>query len=121
MHNRILITLMLLLPATLFAQATVVEDRANVGQLKRMVYEQWDDWQPSPETNWLGFPVNLAGFIYWRILHTLTIPEKILGPGAPMAPLCNSMVPLRCKNNMTSISKIAWKRCYIHKCQHMCR
>jgi hypothetical protein len=80
MHNRILITLMLLLPATLFAQATVVEDRANVGQLKRMVYEQWDDWQPSPETNWLGFPVNLAGFIYWRILHNAYYTGEDLRP-----------------------------------------
>lgn len=69
MHKRTWLFLMLLFPIALFGQATVVEDRPNRGQLKRMVYEQWDDWQPSPETGWLGFPVNLEGFIYWRILH----------------------------------------------------
>jgi len=80
MINRILITLIMFLPTTIFAQATVVQDRANVGQLKRMVYEQWDDWQPSPETNWLGFPVNLEGFIYWRILHNAYYTGEDLRP-----------------------------------------
>lgn len=51
------------------AQMMVVEDRANTGQLKRMVHQQWDDWQPDPGTNFLGFPKDLEGFIYWRILH----------------------------------------------------
>ncbi len=48
---------------------TPVVDRANNGQLKRMVYEQWDDWQPTPDVNWLGIPKDPAGYIYWRILH----------------------------------------------------
>jgi hypothetical protein len=69
MIKRILFVITMFLPVLLFAQVTVVEDRANTGQLKRMVYQEWDDWQPSPGTNWLGFPVDLEGFIYWRILH----------------------------------------------------
>jgi hypothetical protein len=52
-----------------FAQVNIVTDRANTGQLKRMVFEDWDDWQPDPGTNWLGLPKDWEGFIYWRILH----------------------------------------------------
>lgn len=48
---------------------TVVQDKANNGQFKRMVGTQWDDWQPTPETNWLGLPKNPVGWFYWRILH----------------------------------------------------
>lgn len=48
---------------------TPVQDKANNGQLKRMVYIQWDDWQPTPAVNWLGIPKNFAGYVYWRILH----------------------------------------------------
>lgn len=48
---------------------TPVVDNANNGQLKRMVSIQWNDWQPTPDVNWLGIPKNLAGYIYWRILH----------------------------------------------------
>jgi hypothetical protein len=56
--------------ALLFAQAvTTVQDKANNGQLKRMVNIQWDDWQPTPDVNWLGIPKNFAGYVYWRILH----------------------------------------------------
>ena len=28
-----------------------VQDKANNGQLKRMVFNQWNDWQPTPNTN----------------------------------------------------------------------
>ena len=80
MIKRILFVITMFLPVLLFAQVTVVEDRANTGQLKRMVYQDWDDWQPSPETNWLGFPVNLAGFIYWRILHNAYYTGEDLRP-----------------------------------------
>ena len=52
-----------------FAQITIVQDKANNGQLKRMVFNQWDDWQPDPSTNWLGIPKNPIGWAYWRVLH----------------------------------------------------
>ena len=52
-----------------FAQITIVQDKANNGQLKRMVFNQWDDWQPTPSTNWLGLPKNPIGWTYWRVLH----------------------------------------------------
>src|SRR3978361_1220665 len=34
-----------------------------------MVYEQWDDWQPDPNTNWLGLPKNLEGWIWWNLVY----------------------------------------------------
>jgi hypothetical protein len=52
-----------------FAQISIVQDKANNGQLKRMVFNQWDDWQPTPSTNWLGLPKNPIGWTYWRVLH----------------------------------------------------
>ena len=48
---------------------TIVQDKANNGQLKRMVYRQWNDWQPTPATGWTGLPKNPAGWAYWRVLH----------------------------------------------------
>ena len=46
-----------------------VQDKANNGQLKRMVFNEWNDWQPDPSTNWLGLPKDPAGWAYWRVLH----------------------------------------------------
>jgi hypothetical protein len=65
----ILILLLMGLSWSSHAQVNIVTDRANTGQLKRMVYEQWDDWQPDPGTTWLGLPRDPEGFLYWRILH----------------------------------------------------
>lgn len=48
---------------------TPVKDNANNGQAKRMVSQQWDDWQPTPETGFLGIPKNFEGWFYWRVLH----------------------------------------------------
>ena len=65
-----IIITVLLLPYFLLAQTvTTVQDKANNGQLKRMVFNQWNDWQPTPNTNWLGLPKNLVGWAYWRVLH----------------------------------------------------
>ena len=86
MFKHILLVTILFLPVGLSAQVTVVEDRANKGQLKRMVYEEWDDWQPSPETNWIGLPVNLQGFIYWRLLHNPYYTGQDLRPWHPTGP-----------------------------------
>ena len=47
---------------------TPVQDKANNGQLKRMVFNQWNDWQPTPNTNWLGIPKDPIGWAYWRVL-----------------------------------------------------
>ena len=55
--------------ATTYTFGQTVTDHANNGQMKRMVFEQWDDWKPTPETGFLGFPKNLKGFLYWRVLH----------------------------------------------------
>jgi hypothetical protein len=60
----------LLLPHCLLGQTvTTVQDKANNGQLQRMVYSQWNDWQPTPNTDWLGLPKDPAGWAYWRVLH----------------------------------------------------
>jgi hypothetical protein len=66
----LIIITVLLLPYFLLAQTvTPVQDKANNGQLKRMVYSQWNDWQPTPNTNWLGIPKDPIGWAYWRVLH----------------------------------------------------
>jgi hypothetical protein len=66
----LIIITVLLLPYFLLAQTvTPVQDKANNGQLKRMVFNQWDDWQPTPNTNWLGIPKDPIGWAYWRVLH----------------------------------------------------
>ena len=65
-----IIIIALLLPNFLLGQTvTPVQDKANNGQLKRMVYSQWNDWQPTPNTNWLGLPKEPVGWAYWRVLH----------------------------------------------------
>lgn len=65
-----IITAVLLLPYLLIGQTvTPVQDKANNGQLKRMVFNQWNDWQPTPNTNWLGIPKDPIGWAYWRVLH----------------------------------------------------
>jgi hypothetical protein len=68
------------------AQVNIVTDRANNGQLKRMVYEDWDDWQPDPGTNWLGLPKDWEGFLYWRILHGAYYRGEDRRPFAPQGP-----------------------------------
>ena len=69
-----------------FAQVNIVTDRANTGQLKRMVFEDWDDWQPDPGSNWLGLPKDWEGFIYWRILHGAYYRGNDLRPFAANGP-----------------------------------
>ena len=72
MKLRLYIPVIIFLCATnmLFGQTvTPVQDKANNGQLKRMVFKQWDDWQPTPATNWLGIPKDPVGWAYWRVLH----------------------------------------------------
>ena len=69
---RLHITVIIVLFSTNFLLGqtiTPVQDKANNGQLKRMVFNQWDDWQPTPETNWLGIPKDPIGWAYWRVLH----------------------------------------------------
>ena len=76
----------LLFSSLAFAQVNIVTDRANTGQLKRMVFEDWDDWQPDPGTNWLGLPKDWEGFIYWRILHGAYYRGDDLRPFAANGP-----------------------------------
>ena len=65
-----IIIMLLVLPVFLRGQAIgIVQDKANNGQLERMVYSRWNDWQPTPNLNWLGLPKNPIGWFYWRILH----------------------------------------------------
>ncbi len=78
--------LFLLFSSIAFAQVNIVTDRANTGQLKRMVFEDWDDWQPDPGTNWLGLPKDWEGFIYWRILHGAYYRGNDLRPFAANGP-----------------------------------
>lgn len=54
----------------LYAQFTydIVQDKPNNGQLKRMVFIKWDDWEPSTKTI-LGIPLNAKGFAFWRVLN----------------------------------------------------
>lgn len=46
----------------------IVQDKPNNGQLKRMVFIKWDDWEPSTKTI-LGIPLNAKGFAFWRVLN----------------------------------------------------
>ena len=65
-----IIIIAVLLPNFLLGQTVIpVQDKANNGQLKRMVYSQWNDWQPTPNTNWLGLPKDPIGWAYWRVFH----------------------------------------------------
>lgn len=70
--KKILILFISLLTVHLSHSQTAVTDKANDGQLKRMIAIQWDDWQPDPGTHSFWFveiPNNLEGYIYWRWLH----------------------------------------------------
>lgn len=49
---------------------TVATDHANAGQLKRMAFERWDDWSPDPSTNWIGWPNNLLGYMFWQWIYS---------------------------------------------------
>ena len=70
MNILLIIVIALWWPGLPMAQTvTPVQDKANNGQLKRMVFNQWDDWQPDPSTNWLGLPKDPIGWAYWRVLH----------------------------------------------------
>jgi hypothetical protein len=86
--------MILLLPLCSHAQVLVVEDRANTGQLKRMVHEQWDDWQPDPGTNWLGLPRDLEGFLYWRVLHNRYYSGDDLRPFSTDGPFARQYASL---------------------------
>lgn len=48
---------------------TPVQDPGLLGQYKRMVFKQWNDWQPDPTTTWLGWPKNPEGWLFWRVLN----------------------------------------------------
>jgi len=74
-HNNLRCLLLLLISYCLtlvasHAQFTyaVVQDKPVNGQLKRMVYIDWDDWQPTTKT-FLGIPRNAKGFAFWRVLN----------------------------------------------------
>lgn len=70
MNILLIIMIVLWWPGLPIAQTvTPVQDKANNGQLKRMVFNEWNDWQPTPNTNWLGFPKDPIGWVYWRVLH----------------------------------------------------
>lgn len=66
--KKLLATISMIYAANVSAQ-TIVQDKANTGQAKRMVFQKWDDWSPNPQTGFLGIPKNLMGFLYWRVLH----------------------------------------------------
>src|ERR1035438_279387 len=69
-HFKSILIALVALPISLFSQTvTPVQDKANNGQLQRMVFRSWDDWQPTPNTNWLGIPKDPIGWFYWRVLH----------------------------------------------------
>lgn len=78
---------------TLVAQ-TPVKDNANNGQAKRMVSQQWDDWQPTPETGWLGIPKNLEGWFYWRVLHKSYYKGEDSRPYRPDGPFIQNYASL---------------------------
>jgi hypothetical protein len=90
----LLILPFLLIPLIGSTQVMVVEDRAVNGQLKRMVHDQWDDWQPDPGTNWLGLPKDLEGFLYWRVLHNRYYNGEDLRPYRPDGPFAQNHASL---------------------------
>lgn len=48
---------------------TPVRDPGLLGQYKRMVFKQWNDWQPDPTTTGPGWPKNPEGWFFWRVLN----------------------------------------------------
>ena len=90
----------------------VVRDDANLGQYKRMVYEQWDYWSPDPGTNWLGLPKDPYGWFFWKVLHASYYngedkrPYKAGGPFGQNLALVN--VQVRDDNRIAdSLKKVA--------------
>src|SRR4051794_1081454 len=73
---------------------TPVKDNANNGQAKRMVSQQWDDWQPTPETGWFGIPKNLEGWFYWRVLHNGYYKGEDSRPYRPDGPFTQNYASL---------------------------
>ena len=67
--KKIIFTCLILISFT-SEYAQVVKDNGNLGQYKRMVYDQWNYWEPDPGTNWLGLPSNFYGWFFWRILYS---------------------------------------------------
>lgn len=51
-----------------FCAECQASDPGNEGQLKRMVFQQWDDFQPDPTTDWIGIPNNFEGWLFWNVL-----------------------------------------------------
>jgi len=47
---------------------SICQDKPNNGQLKRMVFIKWDDWEPSTKTI-LGIPLNAKGYLFWKVLN----------------------------------------------------
>lgn len=73
---------------------TPVKDNANNGQAKRMTSQQWDDWQPTPETGWFGIPKNLEGWFYWRVLHKSYYNGEDSRPYRPDGPFMENYASL---------------------------
>jgi hypothetical protein len=68
----------LLLFATFSSRAqfgfTPVRDPGVRGQMKRMVYQQWNDWKPDPRWHTVWYPPfwvprNVEGSVFWGVLH----------------------------------------------------
>jgi hypothetical protein len=72
MHNLRTPILSIILQLSLASQTTAqvpIQDNPNYGQLERMSATRWDNWQPDPNTDWLGIPDDFEGWFYWRVLH----------------------------------------------------
>lgn len=94
MKSKKLITValaMTLISCRVAAQAT---DPGVNGQLKRMVYKQWDDWQPTPDLHWYGLPKNYYGWLYWRVLNNGYYRGEDRRPMRPSGPFAQNAASL---------------------------
>jgi hypothetical protein len=89
-----LICILLLVYGEKLNAQTPVTDNANNGQAKRLVFQQWDDWQPTPETGFLGLPKDLMGWFYWRVLHNSYYNGEDSRPYRPDGPFMQNYASL---------------------------
>ena len=78
-------------------------DPGNEGQLKRMVYDQWDDWKPDPGTHFFGtIPNNPIGFAWWRILYNKYYKGPDLRPYRTDGPFMRNTLSLKEQQDLDS-------------------
>lgn len=100
MKIKILITLQVLLVSYKCCLGqSIATDRAVAGQLKRMVYEQWNDWKPDPGTHFFGtIPNNIYGYVWWRWIYPSYYRGEDRRPYRTNGPFVQNIASLHLQN-----------------------